>query len=224
MRKMSHQKCKICLNKTATIHDEQFDINYYHCKECGFIFMDETKIVSSDKEKKQYGYHNNNLENIGYVNMFKDFINKCISPYKNSIKSALDFGCGPGPVLAKLLSENEIETDIYDKYFFPEKIYKNKSYDLITSTEVFEHLKDPLENLHLLKKHLKESGYLAVMTQFHTNSADEFKKWWYRRDPTHISFFTPATFKKIAQITDMELVMTDYKKIVLLKNSSQKRG
>lgn len=217
---MQKQKCKICSNKTTMIHDERFDIGYYHCEDSEFIFMDESKIVSKEKEKKQYENHNNTIENTGYVNMFNDFIQKCVTPHKKYIKYALDFGCGPGPVLAELLSKEGIKTDIYDKYFFSDKVYEEKTYDLITSTEVFEHLKYPVETLFFLKKHLKKGGFLAIMTQFHTNNAEDFKKWWYRRDPTHICFFTSTTFKKIAQIVDMKLIMTDDKKVVLLKNGS----
>jgi 2-polyprenyl-3-methyl-5-hydroxy-6-metoxy-1,4-benzoquinol methylase len=34
--------------------------------------------------------------------------------------------------------------EIYDSYFSPEKVFLGKKYNLITSTEVFEHLDDPL--------------------------------------------------------------------------------
>ena len=151
--------------------------------------------------------------------MFKKFIDKAITPYLDNPhnKKALDFGCGPGPVLAVLLRRMGLEVDIYDIYFAPEKVYENKTYDLITATEVFEHLKDPFSSTNLLKNHLKEGGILAVMTLFHPDNTSEFKKWWYRRDPTHISFYRPETFKVLGGLLGLEILMCDDKNTLVMR-------
>jgi SAM-dependent methyltransferase len=203
--------CKICSTNTTPIYDEQYDHNYYHCSNCDFISLDEKKILSPDQEKKEYSFHQNNFENEGYVNMFREFIDKAIRPHKKQIKTALDFGCGPGPVLAELLKREGFETDIYDKHFAPEKVCLNKKYDLINATEVFEHLKDPVTTLKLLKSLLNPNGILAIMTLFHPNSKEKFKKWWYRRDSTHISFYTPKTFEQMAGLLGIKVLTVDGK-------------
>ena len=208
--------CKICSKNTRPIYDEQYDQNYFYCPHCEFIHLDESKIISSKQEKKEYGFHQNSFENKGYVNMFREFIDKAIRPYKSQIRTALDFGSGPGPVLAELLRQEGFETDIYDKHFAPEKVYLNKKYDLITATEVFEHLEDPVATLKLLQSHLSENGILAIMTLFHPQDDETFKKWWYRRDKTHISFYTPKTFKHLAELLDMKTLMVDDKNICVL--------
>ncbi|MFH1577171.1 MAG: class I SAM-dependent methyltransferase, partial [Candidatus Margulisiibacteriota bacterium] len=156
--------CKICSKNARAIHDSQYDHNYYYCDNCDFIFLDESKIIPTDQEKKKYALHQNSFANEGYVNMFREFINKAIKPHGPQISTALDFGSGPGPVLAELLREQGFKTDIYDKHFAPEQVYLNKKYDLITATEVFEHLKHPLSTLKLLKTHLNKNGILAIMT------------------------------------------------------------
>ena len=148
--------------------------------------------------------------------MFREFIKKAILPHKPQIQTALDFGSGPGPVLAELLQEQGFKTDIYDKYFSSEKVYLNKKYDLITATEVFEHLKDPLSSVKLLKSHLNKNGILAIMTLFHQNNDEHFKKWWYRRDSTHISFYTPKTFEFMAELLGMTRLTRDNKNICVL--------
>ncbi|MBU0686785.1 MAG: class I SAM-dependent methyltransferase [Candidatus Margulisbacteria bacterium] len=209
-------ECKICSGEAKTIYDCQFDINYYCCPSCDFIFIDELKIISPEKEKESYSLHNNTPDNEGYVNMFRDFIEKSVAPYQKRIKTALDFGCGPGPVLAALLKEKGFQVDIYDKYFAPEKVYQNKKYDLITATEVMEHLKDPLKTLKLLKEHLNTNGILAIMTLFHPQDEEKFKDWWYRRDLTHISFYTPKTFEFIAKQLGMKVLMSDEKRECVL--------
>ncbi|UCH92865.1 MAG: class I SAM-dependent methyltransferase [Candidatus Aminicenantes bacterium] len=217
--------CKICSHDVRTIYDEQFAVNYYYCSNCRFIFMDDEKILVPEQEQQRYLRHTNTLEDTGYVNMLKTFINKSITPFHQNIKTTLDFGSGPGPVLSRLLREMGYETDIYDIYFAPEKVYLEKTYDLITCTEVLEHLKDPLETLRMLKDHLKAGGILAVMTLFHpvyelSATPDQlpcqtvFKDWWYRRDPTHISFFRPETFYYVARFLDMTILMMDQKNTV----------
>lgn len=183
--------------------------------------MDKNKVIPPDQEKKEYSFHQNNFENEGYVNMFRDFIETAIRPYKAEIKTALDFGSGPGPVLAELLRREGFNVDIYDKHFAPEKVYLNKKYDLITATEVFEHLKDPVATLKLLKSRLNKNGIIAIMTLFHPNDEEHFKKWWYRRDSTHISFYTPRTFKLMANLVGMKILMVDGKNTCTLGDISQ---
>ncbi|MFW6035989.1 MAG: class I SAM-dependent methyltransferase [Halothermotrichaceae bacterium] len=190
---------------------------YFRCNQCDLIFIDKQEIVSKEEEYKTYAQHENSFECKGYVEMFHRFINKVIKPYKSEISTALDFGCGNGPVLASLLEdEMNFKTDIYDPNFYPEKVYANKKYDLITSTEVFEHLKNPVKTLKLLYSHLSEQGLLAVMTSFHS-SIDDFAEWWYIRDKTHITFYSDKTFYWIEENMPFELVYMDGKKYCLFR-------
>ncbi|OWZ85064.1 methyltransferase type 12 [Natranaerobius trueperi] len=207
----------MCYSSAYPFQDEKFQHTYYYCQNCEFIFLDEKHIVSSKKEVEVYERHDNNFQNKGYVKMFERFIESNIKPFEDKLKTALDFGCGPGPVLAEMLRQRGIEVDIYDLYFYPEKVYEHKSYDLITSTEVFEHLEDPVKTTKLLKTHLNHGGYLAIMTRFHPRSTIEFNKWFYRIDPTHIAFYQPKTFEVIADKLGMKLVQYDSTDSLVLK-------
>ena len=212
--------CKICQGITETFYDEYMECKTYHCKTCEFIFKDEKAIISLEKELKVYEQHNNTEENLGYVTMFQDFIDQTFAPFKNEIETVLDYGSGPNPVLASMLKKQDFDVDYYDKFFAPEKVYKNKKYDLITSTEVIEHISDVHEVMRLFTAHLNPQGYLAIMTQFHTNEKEGYLKWWYRRDPTHISFFRPHTFEKLAIYYDLVLLFSDDKKLILLQKQN----
>jgi len=211
--------CKLCHQPLSSFYDEPMQCETYHCKACEFIFKDEASVVTQDKELKIYEQHNNSEENLGYVAMFQDFMDKTFLPYREEITSVLDFGSGPTPVLANLMLRNGFEVEKYDKFFSPEKVYENKLYDLITSTEVIEHIADVPEVMQLFSAHLNPKGYLALMTQFHTNEKADYLNWWYRRDPTHISFFRPHTFEVLAKVYGFELLFHDEKKLILLQKT-----
>jgi len=209
--------CEICNANVYCIEDEKKGFRYYRCNLCGFIALDAKQRVDSIREKEQYDQHNNGFNDTGYVEMFEDFIAQAIAPYSVNIKSALDFGSGPGPVLCKLLEKRGLKVDIYDLYYAPEKVYSERSYDLITSTEVFEHLSKPMEVLEELVSHLNPNGYVVLMTKFPPKEDKEFLNWWYRRDPTHISFFTPKSFEIMAQKVGLKVLKTINNNIVVFQ-------
>ena len=157
------------------------------------------------------------------MNFFYKFIQASGIDKLKDINNALDFGCGPEPVLKVLLNRLGLEVDIFDLYFFPQEVFINKKYDLITCTEVFEHLKNPLDTLVLLESLLNENGILAVKTLFHT-TCNDFRNWWYRRDSTHICFYSQHTFKWIEdhfnfiiELIDNNSICVFRKKIVTIK-------
>ncbi len=216
----NNNACKICSRETVLLRDTKFNIDYFYCTSCEYIFIDEAVIVSPEQEVALYKQHNNTMENEGYVNMFKEFMKVSVDPYGERIKTALDFGCGPGPVLATLLQQRGFAVDIYDPYFAPEKFYANKRYDLITATEVFEHLQDPMQTARLLKNRLNDGGILAIMTLFHPGDAASFNKWWYRHDPTHISFYRPKTLTVLAAQLGLTILTFDRKNVCVLTKLS----
>lgn len=212
-------ECKLCGSGNILEVTKNED-TYYYCQCCNLIFVKENAIVSCEKEKQRYEDHDNTHDNKGYLKMFEKFITEVIEPYQDEINSILEFGCGPGPVLADLLEEKGFEVDKYDPYFFPEKIYQGQQYDLITSTEVFEHLRNPYQIIKELLLHISEGGYLAIMTSFHPGLND-FEDWWYPWDPTHITFYNLETFYWIAAEFDLKLVYEDGEKYCLYKKKEK---
>ncbi|WP_188093928.1 class I SAM-dependent methyltransferase [Sulfurimonas sp. CVO] len=211
------RKCKICDNETIDIVDNKTKKIYHKCLECEYIFLDEFFYVDEVREKKHYDKHHNSFESLGYVKMFEDLIEEFVTPLKENIKSALDFGCGEGEVLPVLLERNNIVCDRYDLFYFPQKVYLGKEYDIILSTEVFEHLKNPLEIFKELLSYVKKDGYLLLMSAFHPSNDEEFLKWWYIRDITHIGFFNLKTFEYIADALDVKIVKHNLKNIIIFQ-------
>lgn len=199
--------CSICKNETWSFHHDIFHVDYFVCDHCAFIFKDPEALLSEEDELKIYESHENSIEDPTYVAYFKRFLEEAVFPFSRSGKKGLDFGSGPSPVLSMILERDYgYDMDIYDLFYAPEKIYEGKSYDLITCTEVIEHLEDPLVQFQIMKEALNENGLLAIMTQFHQNDVKHFRSWHYMRDRSHIAFYRRKTLKKIAEIIGLEMI------------------
>ncbi|MFP4456989.1 MAG: class I SAM-dependent methyltransferase [Clostridia bacterium] len=202
--------CKICGSEVEEFFSEKHSVTYLHCNNCEFIFKAEEDLLDESGELERYLLHENSIEDERYLEFFRKFLDQAVFKQDLIGNKVLDFGSGPEPVLAYLLEkEYDMEVDVYDLFFAPKKVYKGKEYDLITSTEVVEHLKNPLEYFLLFKKHIKEGGHLAIMTLFHDNDKEKFLKWHYLGDMSHISFYTPKTLEVIAEKIGMTLVYVD---------------
>jgi SAM-dependent methyltransferase len=155
---------------------------------------------------------------VGYVNYLNNFIDTAVLPFIHKGK-VLDFGSGPNPVLSFLLKKSgSFDVDIYDYYYSPHKIYENKTYDLITATEVIEHLQDPLEYFKLFYALLNQGGFLSIMTLFKPNNHAEIFTWFYIRDQSHVSFFNEQSLQALADLVGFKLIYhNDYRVAVFKK-------
>ena len=187
--------------------------------------------IESGKFKKElpeiYSLQNN-LENKGYVTMFEEKI-AAVKQVCSNAKTVLDYGCGEDMVLKSLLVNHGYEeVDGYDPNYFSEQHLKSE-YDLIISTEAFEHFREPRNEMEKIASLLGPSGYVAIMTQFYPGataaspSADKFSSWYYKRDPTHVAFYCAETFAWIALHLGFQIVFNNQKDFVVLQSvSSQK--
>jgi hypothetical protein len=103
-----------------------------------------------------------------------------------------------------MLEKKGYVISLYDPYFWPDKEPLKRKYDFISATEVLEHLCEPAKELTLLQNLIRPGGILVVMTLFFTEATD-FSTWYYRRDPTHIGFYSSLTLEWIAKFFDFKL-------------------
>jgi 2-polyprenyl-3-methyl-5-hydroxy-6-metoxy-1,4-benzoquinol methylase len=211
--------CHICEQKTLTFVDEKTNIRYYHCKLCEYIFKSSECHQDFDTQKERYNLHTNNEEDSGYIAYFQRFLDFVLpkidisNPY--TIK-ALDFGCGASSILSIMLQKEGIACDYYDPIYHP-SLDENQMYNLIVSTEVFEHLHHPKEVFESLINRLEKGGYLAIQTQFHSNDIASFKKWYYHQDATHIVFFTAKTFEILVRQYHCKVLADNHKNMIILQ-------
>ncbi|PIP71444.1 MAG: hypothetical protein COW89_11940 [Nitrospinae bacterium CG22_combo_CG10-13_8_21_14_all_47_10] len=191
---------------------------YWLCSECRAISVPANFHIPREEEVKRYRSHENSLENEGYVRMFQEKID-LLKTYE--IKSALDYGCGYEPVLKTMLENQGIKADGYDPNFFP-YIPIDKHYDLVISTETFEHLRNPAEEIRRVASMVAPGGILAIMTRFYP--AKDFSDWYYKRDPTHIIFYCSETFQWLEKNTGFRLVFNNEHDFVVLKKPRPAAG
>lgn len=209
--------CQICGCTTESFVHAKLGV-YHHCKNCEFIYKDTCSYISDTKALKIYENHQNIIGDARYEQYFKNFIEEAVVPFSDNCKKALDFGSGPQPVLAEVMRRDYgITMDLYDLFFAPDESYKMNKYDLITSTEVIEHLANPSESFQHFYDLLNNEGILAIMTQFHSNEKGTFLNWHYMRDRSHISFFRLKTFETLAKQVGFKIIYSNQKDYVTFK-------
>lgn len=208
--------CPLCQGTSLKELKDLEEKIYLYCLTCDLIFLSAPFLPSREEEEERYLLHQNTLTNQGYVKMLRDFIKKTILPFREGRVKALDFGCGKEAVLKVLLEEEGFSVDVYDPLFFP--TLKGEKYHLITITEVLEHIPGVKEVFKQLEQLLLPGALLAVMTHFHRGK-EEFLNWWYRKDFTHVSFYSYKSFSYLARNFSYSILYTDSKKTILMKRS-----
>ncbi len=219
---MSSQ-CPVCGADTVDFMHQKTKITYHDCHRCGYIHKNPAFYPASAAEKAVYLQHNNSLAQADYVAYLRHFLDNALIPHlRADRRHGLDYGSGPNPVLATLLERDYgMKMRLYDPFFHPDSRYADDMYDFIVSTEVFEHLREPMAVFAGLAARLRPGGVMALMTLFHPDDEDAFRNWWYIRDITHIGFFLPRTFALMADTLGLAVIATDNRRYVTI---SKKQG
>lgn len=179
---------------------------YLQCEQCSLVFVPPRFYLSAEDEKAEYDRHNNDVNDDGY----RRFLNRLWEPLQAHLKpndAVLDFGCGPGPLLAKMMEESGMQVSTFDHFYQPDQsVLKSAYYDAITSTEVIEHLHQPKQVFEHWLSMLKPQGRLGIMTKLVTNK-DAFATWHYKNDLTHVCFFSESSFRWLAQQYGVKLTI-----------------
>ena len=169
---------------------------YHRCDHCKATFLDSIHWLSPEEEYTQYQDHKNDSTDSGY----RTFLSKLAKPLLKRLtphRNGLDYGCGPGPVLAEILTEAGHTMSLFDPFFYPNRSVLEQAYDFITCSETIEHFHKPAEEFARFDRILRPGGWLGIMTCFQTEDAG-FSSWHYRRDPTHVIFYREATLRHLA--------------------------
>lgn len=189
-------KCPVCLSSGTRYFLGVDDKDYWRCRECQATFVGARHRPGPAAELARYRSHRNCPDDPAY----RRFLHKLARPLLERVherSEGLDYGCGPGPALARMLSEAGHCVALYDPFFRPDVSVLQRTYDFITCTEVAEHFHCPAMEFETLNRLLRPGGWLGIMTCFQTDD-ERFANWHYRRDPTHVVFYREETFRHLA--------------------------
>ncbi|CAH9055332.1 Ubiquinone biosynthesis O-methyltransferase, mitochondrial [Pseudoalteromonas holothuriae] len=211
----SNSSCGLCASEDITPYHQDKFRRYWQCKRCELVFVDICDRLTAQQEKAIYDSHENDLTDLGY----RRFLSRVSEPLLARLEkrsAGLDFGCGPGPLLALMLTEAGHQVALYDLYYANDQKVLAGQYDFITCTEVIEHIARPAMVLTQLFSLLKPDAPLVFMTKLIIDKA-RFSTWHYKNDLTHIAFFSRKTFAYVAQIYGSEAEFIGNDVIILTK-------
>lgn len=189
-------RCPLCTAGTTEPLPAVHGRSYAHCTACGLDFMARADLPDRATERALYDLHRNDPADARY----RDFLDRLALPLAQRLTpgdQGLDYGCGPQPVLASMLTERGFPTVGYDPLFAPDARVLGRRYDFIACTEAAEHFHDPAAEFTRIAALLEPGGWLGVMTQWRDPGAD-FSRWRYVHDPTHVCFYRQDTLRWIA--------------------------
>ncbi|SHE38370.1 Methyltransferase domain-containing protein [Modicisalibacter ilicicola DSM 19980] len=196
--------CPLCGGQGVSHYHRDRRRDYWQCHRCTLVFVARHQHLAADAEKAVYDCHRNSPRDTGY----RRFLSRLTVPLLEHLPPGargLDFGCGPGPTLSVMLEEAGHPMALYDIFYAPDRRVLEGRYDFITATEVVEHLAAPGQVIEDLAGRLSPGGWLGLMTK-RVASREAFADWHYILDPTHVSFFSEASFRWLATCLDMRVV------------------
>ena len=177
--------------------------------------------ISQAEEKIRYLQHNNKRSNKGYVEHLLKVVTS-VEQYVSPKGTGLDFGSGPSPVLGEILREAGFSCVDYDPIFYPSREFSalRNFFDFVVTCEAAEHFKDPLLEWKEMVKVLKPGGVVIVSTKTVKDqcSEEEFLRWWYIRDATHISFYSKKSVELLARQLGVRVKQFSEDGFVVIKN------
>ena len=202
---MQIEKCCLCNEQQDTpARLMSLKRSFFRCENCDLIQVSADAFLGFDDQHEHYKLHENSLNQIGYVNFLKKFISS-FDPYIDLSGKILDYGSGPQPCLAELLSSLCFEVQTYDPIYSPVK--PEGLHDTVVACEVVEHFNRPKVDWQSMRECLRPGGVLAIRTE--SLGDRDFSNWHYPRDPTHVVFYSDKTFFWIAENFGLEIISLD---------------
>lgn len=191
-------QCTLCAQPSTPFCEDK-KRQYFRCATCDLIFADPSTHLAVEDEKSIYAFHKNDPDDTRY----RQFLSQLSAPMLEKITPGmhgLDFGSGPGPTLNLMLEQAGMTMSVYDIFYAPDQGQLDQQYDFVTCSEVVEHFYKPDQSWPELIRLVKPGGWLGVMTWLFTqDTTEDFRRWSYKGDLTHVSFYTPRTVQWIAE-------------------------
>ncbi len=193
----SHGQCPLCMTRGASLFHSDRKREYYRCAACALVFVPRAWHLPPGEEKRRYDHHRNDPADPAY----RRFLARLVDPLAARLRPGMrgiDFGCGPGPAVSRMMGEQGFPMADYDIFYAPHAALLEQRYDFLTCTEAVEHFAAPRREWTRFMSLVKEGGWLGIMTQMLTRGVD-FGSWYYKNDDTHVCFYSRETFRFLAR-------------------------
>jgi pseudouridine kinase len=168
-------------------------------------------LLDEEAERKRYSLHENSLENAGYRAYLEAFLGSVLT-FPSIVEAGFDYswkvfdyGSGPEPALVTLMREKGLDARGWDPFFAKDTECFPGGADLVTCLEVAEHFKAPESDFARLSASVRIGGFAAIGTRLvdtlwspGVGDQSPFRSWWYRQDPTHVSFYSKKALALLA--------------------------
>jgi len=203
-------KCPICeslsLPLARAIVLRRHEIQYFRCTSCGFTHTEPPYWL-----KEAYATSMSDLD-IGPINRCieaSEMTRALLLTYFDHRGRYVDYGAGYG-VFVRRMRDLGFDFYYYDKY--PSNLFakgfeagESSGYELLTAFEVFEHLVDPLVEVHAMLRLSSNIFFSTLLMPPHMPKPGE---WWYFAPDHghHISFHTYKSLTVLAERCGLNLV------------------
>ena len=188
--------CPLCHHSVLSLFHSDSHRDYYQCQQCQLVFVPQAQHLDRAAEQAIYDLHQNQLDDPGYHR----FLSRLALPLLTHLapsSQGLDYGCGPAPLLARILENAGHHMQVFDPLYANQTAALQQSYDFISCSEVAEHFRQPGAEFARLFGLLKPDGTLAIMTK-RVLDQHAFQGWHYKNDMTHISFYSATSLQWLA--------------------------
>ncbi|MEX1148003.1 MAG: hypothetical protein WEB93_06450, partial [Sphingomonadales bacterium] len=110
------QSCPVCLAPEPSPFQSIEGRDYWRCRVCAARFLGPDHLPDRAAELAHYRHHDNRPDDPGY----RRFLSKLAEPLLARLASGsagLDYGCGPGPALAAMMTQAGHTAALYDPFF-----------------------------------------------------------------------------------------------------------
>jgi len=208
--------CRICLQSSSVFFQDQR--TFFKCPECSLIFT----LDAPGKEAEETHYKNQwATTDPGFWEKQVDVLVQLIGNYRKPSR-ILDFGSGSGEMTNEFRKRGYDVTPLEPMThgYLKDQNY-SAQFDVVIAVEVIEHLLLPWAEIHEIEKVLAPNG-IVIFSSLLTNAfidrrdaSEQFKNWWYKDDPTHVSFFCNRVLAKMADMKNYDIDIIGDKVFVL---------
>jgi Methyltransferase domain len=177
-------------------------VDWHRCDECGFLFTRFFDDWTHDDFRRFIYNDDYVLVDPEYASVRPILVADHLAQFLGDFKDAriLDYGAGGGLFANRLMELGFKRIESYDPFSLP--VLPSGQFDLITCTEVIEHIPSPLTALQEMQSLLSQDGCIIIGESLQPPDIAELRgNWWYVAPRNgHVSTFADRSFAALAEL------------------------